>query len=294
MEPPRAGSVNTARSTIAVRFRAYLRQPKHHPTMRFHYALLASLLAAPALAGTIVVEGNYQGKNLYIQNPFSEAGVGFCVFEVTVNDQIATDEINSSAFELDLKNFGLKLGDAIVVKIRHKDGCTPVVLNPEVLKPKSTFDIVKQSIANDGTYTWTTSNETGELPFIVEQKRWNKWVKVGELPGVGKPGENSYTFKVTPHSGENTFRVRQVDLTRKSRYSEAVKFTDPSVLPVTWGPPKPKEEIVFTANTLYEIYDQYGNIVKRGYASRIDITGLKKDLYYLNYDNKLGDSFLKR
>ncbi|MBL7958340.1 MAG: hypothetical protein JNM49_10285 [Flavobacteriales bacterium] len=262
--------------------------------MRYLSLLLAATLAASVSAGTIVIDGHYQGKNLFIQNPFSEAGVGFCVFEVTVNDQIATDEINSSAFELDLGNFGLKLGDKVVVKIRHKDGCTPVILNPEVLKPKSTFDIVKQGVASDGLYSWTTTNETGELPFIVEQKRWNKWVKVGEVPGVGRPGENSYSFKVTPHSGENTFRVRQVDLTRKSRYSEAVKFTDPSVQPVTWGPAKPKEEITFSANTMYEVYDQYGNIVKRGFASRIDITDLKKDLYYLNYDSKMGETFLKR
>ena len=124
-----------------------------------------------ASAGTLVLEGNYQGKNLFIQNPFSEAGVGFCVYEVTVNDQIATDEINSSAFEVDMSNFGLKLGDKVSVKIKHKDGCTPLVLNPEVLKPKSTFDIVKQQVAADGTYSWVTSNETGELPFLVEQKR---------------------------------------------------------------------------------------------------------------------------
>jgi hypothetical protein len=154
--------------------------------MRSINLLFAAALSIPASAGVIVLEGNYQGKNLFIQNPFSEAGVGFCVFEVTVNDQIATDEINSSAFEIDMNNFGLKLSDKVVVKVKHKDGCTPVVLNPEVLKPKSTFDIVKQAISADGTYTWTTTNETGELPFIVEQKRWNKWVKAGEVMGIGQ------------------------------------------------------------------------------------------------------------
>jgi hypothetical protein len=75
----------------------------------------------------------------------------------------------------------LKLGDHVVIKVKHKDGCTPLVLNPEVLKPKSTFDIVRQEVKADGTYSWTTTNETGELPYIVEQKRWNKWVKVGEV-----------------------------------------------------------------------------------------------------------------
>ncbi|MBK9514872.1 MAG: hypothetical protein IPO05_14885 [Flavobacteriales bacterium] len=262
--------------------------------MRLLPTLLALALGLPGLAGTIVLEGHFQGKNLFIQNPFSEAGVGFCVFEITVNDQIATDEINSSAFEVDMNNFGLKVGDAVVVKIKHKDGCTPVVLNPEVLKPRSTFDIVKQSIASDGTFTWSTTNETGELPYVVEQKRWNKWVKVGEVMGAGKPGEHTYSFKVTPHHGENTFRVKQVDLTKKARYSEAVRYTDSSVAMVTWSPVKPKDVITFSANTLYEIYDQYGNIVKRGYGNSIDVTTLKKDMYYLNYDNKTGETFIKR
>ena len=262
--------------------------------MRLFQLVIAASLGLPSFAGVIVLEGNYQGKNLFIQNPFSEAGVGFCIFEVTVNDQIATDEINSSAFEVDMNNFGLKLGDKVMVKVKHKDGCTPVVLNPEVLKPKSTFDIVKQSIGSDGVYSWTTTNETGELPYIVEQKRWNKWVKVGEVMGVGRPGEHTYSFKVTPHSGENTFRVKQVDMTKRSRFSESLKYTDPSVTAVTWGPVKPKDVITFSTNTLYEIYDQYGNIVKRGYANSVDVTALKKDLYYLNYDSKMGETFIKR
>ena len=262
----------------------------------FRTSILVAMLTTvlPLSAGTIVLEGHYQGKNLFIQNPFSDAGVGFCVYEVTVNDKIATDEINSSAFEIDLSNYGLKLGDAVTVKVKHKDGCTPLVLNPEVLKPKSTFDVVKQEVSPDGTYRWTTANETGELPYMVEQKRWNKWVKVGEVMGKGVPGEHSYEFKITPHSGENTFRVRQLDLTKKSRFSESVKFTDPSVSVVTWSPVKPKDEVLFSAPTLYEVYDQYGNIVKRGYANRIDVSTLKRGLYYLNYDSKMGETFIKR
>ncbi len=262
--------------------------------MRSIHILFAAVLTLPGLAGTIVIEGNYQGRNLFIQNPFSEAGVGFCVFDVTVNGQIATDEINSSAFEIDMNNFGLKMGDPVVVNIRHKDGCTPVVLNPEVLRPRSTFDIVKQNVSDDGTYTWTATNETGELPYIVEQKRWNKWVKTGEVMGKGKPGEHTYSFKVTPHSGENTFRVKQVDMTRRARISESVTFTDGGVAAVTWGPPKPKEEIVFSGNTMFEIYDEYGNIVKRGTADRVEVASLKRGTYYVNYDNKTGETFIKR
>lgn len=258
----------------------------------FLFGLLSTAMAVSA--GTIVLEGNYQGKNLFVQNPISEAGVGYCVYQVMVNDVQATDEINSSAFEIDLGNYGLRQGDPVVVKVLYKDGCLPMVLNPEVLKPKSTFDIVKQSISKDGTYTWTTSNETGGLPFVVEEKRWNKWMRAGEVMGKGTPGQHTYSFKVTPHSGENIYRVKQADMTKRSRFSESITFTDPSVAVVVWSPEKTKDAIHLSSASLYEIYDQFGNIVKRGYSKDIDISGLKKGLYYLNYDNKTGDTFLKK
>src|SRR3954467_13307608 len=90
----------------------------------------------------IILEGNYQGKVLYVQNPFAPGGVGFCVTEVKVNGNTTTDETNSSAFEVDLKSQNLAMGEKIEVKIFHKDGCKPKILNPEVLKPKSTFEII--------------------------------------------------------------------------------------------------------------------------------------------------------
>lgn len=257
--------------------------------------LLGALLPTLTVhSATIVLEGHYQGKNLFVQNPFSDAGVGFCVYQVTVNDKVSTDELNSSAFEVDLGAYNLKVGDKVTVKILHKDGCSPLVLNPEVLKPKSTYNIVKQAVATDGTYTWTTTNETGELPFVVQQKRWNKWVRIGEVPGTGTPGEHTYTFKVVPHSGVNTFRVMQMDMTKRPRVSETVTYTDPAVAAVSWTYDKGGKAIHLSSGSLYEVYDQYGNIVKRGYAADIDVNTLAKGMYYLNFDNKMGDSFTKR
>ena len=101
-----------------------------------------------------------------------------------------------------------KVGDPVIVKIKHKDDCKPRVLNPEVLKPKSTFVAKSVSLDKDGTFTWKTTDESGKLTFTVEQYRWNKWVKVGEVEGEGSPTEHTYQFKITPHSGENKVRVR--------------------------------------------------------------------------------------
>jgi hypothetical protein len=260
-------------------------------------AILLSLVIIAAsiasIAGNIILEGNYQGKNLYVQNPFAGSGVGFCVQKVEVNGQVTTDEINSSAFEIDFNNYQFKIGDKISVKITHKDDCKPKVLNPEVLKPKSTFEVITMKLDGDGTLKWNTKNETGKLPFVIEQYRWNKWVKVGEIDGKGIGDNNEYSFKITTlHSGENQVRVKQVDYTSQPRYSRPTKYTT-TIPEVTFAPQKVSKEITFSAETLYEIYDQYGNVVKKGFGKSVDCANLAKGVYYLNYDNKTAE-FIKK
>lgn len=239
--------------------------------------------------GTIVLDGNYQGKNLYVQNPFASSGVGFCVFEVTVNGEVTTDEINSSAFEIDFRNFQLQLGEKVEVKIKHKDDCKPKVLNPEVLKPKSTFELISIDVSSGGVLNWSTKGETGKLPYVIEQFKWNKWVKVGEVEGSGTSTKNEYSFKVTAHSGKNKFRVKQVDYTGQPKYSQAAEYSS-SMNEVTFSPVGTvKKDIIFSAETSFEVYDQYGNIVKKGFSKEIDCSNLQKGKYYMNYDNKMAE-----
>lgn len=254
------------------------------PMKKFLFSTVLSLCVfiMNANAGILVVEGKYQQKNLFIQNGFSSSGVGFCAFQVKVNGQITTDEVNSSAFEIDFSPYKFKAGDKITVEIEHKDGCIPKVLNPEALKPKPTFDIVSISINNDAVLNWTSKNEVGSLPFIVEQFKWNKWVYVGEINGEGTPAQHDYKFKVTPHSGENKFRVKQVGFSAAPRYSDAVIYNSLMERP---SYQVDKNLINFNNETSYEVYDYYGNVVKKGYGPSCDITTLKRGKYYLCYDN---------
>ncbi len=259
--------------------------------------VLTALKAFPQ-GGVIILEGNYQGKNLYIQNPYGSGGVGFCVTEILVNGNITTDEISSSAFEVDFKPHKLNIGDKVEIKIKHKEDCKPKVLNPEVLKPKSTFEVISIGADKDGTVKWSTKSETGKLAFAVEQFRWNKWVKVGEVDGIGTPTTNNYTFKVAPHSGKNQVRVRQTDYSGQPRLSKPTDF--PSDVPeITFAPVKASKDINFVSSgdkpieTMYEIFDQYGNIVKKGFGSKIDVSNLPKGGYFLNFDNKMGE-FVKK
>ena len=244
---------------------------------------------------SIIHEGHYQGKNLYVQNPFSGSGVGFCVIAVYVNGDVTTDQVNSSAFEIDFGNLSLKVGDPVTVKIQHKLDCLPKVLNPEVLRPRSTFETLSISVGDDKVLRWNTTNEQGKLTFIVEQYRWSKWVKAGEIDGVGDAGEQSYEFKISPHSGENKYRVKQIDYTGKPRMSPTADYTS-DLAQIAISTPKVKDKLEFTGETLYEIYDTYGNLVKKGYASKgiVGVTNLKRGLYYINYDAKTGEVVNKK
>ena len=260
--------------------------------------LLFSLLVVSHLSfADLSIEGHYQGKNLYVQNPEDEDGFGFCVTRATVNGDPIADGISSSAFEIDFAAFSVKIGDPVFIVLEHGMGCKPKILNPEVLLPKSTYVIGDIKCTPDGSLTWTTTGESGKLPYTVEQYRWNKWVPVGEVDGVGTPASNSYEFNVAPHSGENKIRVTQTDHTGKKKPSQPVTFTNDKILEPELNPKKVKDKINFTAGgsaveTKYEIFDAYGNVVKKGVGSVVDCENLKKGAYYINYDNK-NEKFIK-
>jgi hypothetical protein len=230
-------------------------------------------------------EGIYQGENLFVVNPFASSGVGFCIFEVTVNGQITTDEINSSAFELDFGALDHPIGTPVTIEIKHKPGCKPTVVNPMVLKPRSTFEITDIQISHDGKLlTWETTKEAGELPYLVKQYKWGKWITVGEVPGVGKPGTHKYEFKTTSHSGQNKFKVVQIDYTNKPRESKEVIYMAKAEK-VEIVSTKVTDYVEFTGETMYEIFDSYGNIVEQGTSAKVNISHLDKGKYYVNFDN---------
>ena len=242
------------------------------------------------------VEGTYQGKNLYVQNPMDDEGFGYCATKVTVNGDIMPGGTSMGAFEIDFSMFNIAIGEPVFIVIEHNDGCKPKILNPEVLLPRSTYKVEEMTISDDGKLLWRTSGEQGKLPFVVEQYRWNKWVAVGEVQGKGSSGENSYEFKVSSHSGENTVRIVQVDHSGTKRPSEEKKFNSSSPK-VVKTPVKVKNEIKFLANsaaveTRYEIYDAYGNIVKKGVGSSVNCSNLLRGVYYINFDN-VNEKFIK-
>lgn len=253
---------------------------------KLFFSIVFLMSVNAGFAAKLVIEGKYQNKNVFVENFYGGSGVGFCALEVRVNGNITTDEVNSTAFEIDLAAMKLKYGDNVTIEITHKNDCTPRVLNMDDLRPRPTFEVLTMNITSSGILKWTSTNETGALPYVIEQFKWNKWVPIGEVDGVGTPDSHEYSFKVTAHSGANKYRVKQVGFGAEPKFSNHVVYnsmTDKQ----TYAVNNENTAIQFSAETAYELYDNYGIIVKKGFGKKVAINNLNKGKYYLCFDNQV-------
>ena len=135
------------------------------------------------------------------------------------------------------------------------------------------------NVDKEGTLKWSTKSETGKLSFAVEQFRWNKWVKVGEVDGNGSTEDNKYEFKITPHSGENKFRVKQVDYTKKARESKEARLLK-----------SPVAEVFIANENLLKIDDiVYSDEIDTGEGSNNSFYGIgySNGKFYINYEKEI-------
>ncbi len=240
---------------------------------------------------SLSIEGYYQGKNLYVQSSLCGDGFGYCATKVTVNGNIMPAHLQNGAFEIDFSDFNIKMGQAIFIVIEHHDECKPKIINPEVLLPNSTFIIEEINCTPEGLISWETTAESGKLAYQIEQYKWNKWIVVGEVGGEGVKSISNYSFTVTPHSAQNKIRVSQTDNTGKKRCSKEVVFSNNKIKTPVLKTQNNYKSISFVVHdkkveTKYEIYDAYGNILKKGLNSEVDLSNLTKGIYYVNFDNK--------
>ena len=79
--------------------------------MKRTYILLTLLLLffSDVALSALSIEGTYQGKNLYVQNPIDDEGFGYCATKVTVNGDIMPGGTGSGAFEIDFGIFRVTL-----------------------------------------------------------------------------------------------------------------------------------------------------------------------------------------
>lgn len=238
---------------------------------------------------SLTVNGAYQGKNLYVQNPFTSNMKDFCTDEVFVNDVKVMSQIKSSAYEIDLSH--LTLNEPLTIKIVHKDDCKPKILNSQVIRLSSTFQISGFTIDNSAI-NWSTKGEKAGDKVFVEQFMYNNWISIKELSAKGSGSSNNYAADQNHHSGINKYRIKYVEKDGNVFYSKVIEFQ--SDLPeVTFYPKRVSNKIYLSRVADFEIIDGYGNSITKGKGKEIPCETLKEGVYYLNTDNKT-EKFLKK
>ena len=252
------------------------------------FVIVFLLVASVSLAGEMMVKGVYQGMDLYVLNPMLDEDVGdlYCVNQILINDVPYEGLINSSAFCILLSELNFDLGEMLTITLKHSNDCHPRIINPEILKPLSTYELLEMSLEFGDMLQFKTSGESSQLLFYVQQFRWGKWVDIAEVNGNGGPGNQQYSVRVYPHHGENKFRVYQNDHLHRFIISKENKFkVEKDSIVIESKIKKVKSNIKFSGDTYFLIQNEYGEVIKKGFANEIDVAGLEKGKYYLRYDN---------
>lgn len=259
--------------------------------MKFKFLLLPLFLfVIEVKAVEITLTGVYQGKNVYVQNPFSGAGnKDFCTIEVFVNSRKISSNIQSSAYEIDLSH--QKLNDPIALRIVHKEDCKPKILNPQVLKATGSFNFNSVSVTNEHL-NWATRGEKPNGRMVVEHFINNSWSVLKEVKGKESPIMCNYELAVNHNSGINKFRVKYIEHDGQIFYSQVAEFLS-TLLPVDFYPKRVSDKIFLTRDSDYEILDAYGNSKLKGRGKEIDVNAEPAGIYYINTDNKTFKIFKK-
>lgn len=249
----------------------------------FTFSLLAQtdLVVDTADYDIYELDGTYQGKDLIIQNPYMVLLQSNIVKKIVINDNMDIKQVDQPKILISLANF--TMGENINIKIYHVKKFLPKITDPSFIESPSTFEIVSNKV-DDKFIRWTTNNETNHEPFFIEQFRFQKWVTIGKVIGLGGQTNNSYQYPVIHHSGINLYRIKQKDIKKGFVYSKQVEY-DSKQPPVTYQ--IAGNEIYFSSLTFYEIFELNGTVVSKGRGTRVSISELQPITYYMNLDDRL-------
>lgn len=251
--------------------------------------LFAAFTPFYSLADDFFATGEYQGKNIYVQNPLSEDKLNFCTQYVYVNDELVLRNPKTSAYEIKLSHFNI--GDPVVIRIVHRGNCLPKIINPQVIRSKSKFQFLSLH-ANENEISWTSKGEYQGGVFHLEIFSHNAWSSTTTIYGKGNIEANQYSVAPEYHAGENKLRLKYVTESGNIFYSRVVEYFNEAE-PVSFYPIRVADKIYLSRIANYEVLDPGGKLLAKGKSDIINCSGFKTGLYYLNIDNRTEKFFKK-
>lgn len=259
------------------------------PSFLYSFILLFICFGPVFAQAEFSLTGEYQGKNIFVQNPLSGDRINFCTQSVYLNGELVISQPKTSAFAVDLGH--LAVGDAVYIRILHRTDCQPKVINPQVIRSKSPFRFLELTV--DGiSVNWTAAGEQPYGKYFLEQYRNQKWVNLATVSGKGNFDWNQYTFAPNHHTGENRYRIKYMQGDGELFFSRVATFFH-DVEPVSFYPTLVTDKITLSRESDYSVQDTYGNVLLSGKAVEIPLKQLTAGLYILLVDNR-EERFVKK
>ncbi len=243
----------------------------------------------------ITFRGVYQGKNVYVHNPYDEQLNQYCVTYVYVNGEKVVSNPHTSAFEIPFDT--ISIGTKLNIQVYGHQECIQSIrlLNPAAIKSDAKFSFVSFRLSESKLY-WRAKGESPKGSYLVEYFLNKEWVVLEQLEAKHNVSEDNYIVDVKTFPGENRFKLIFVegDGTRMESNDQIIMVKG---APVKFFPLKVDNEISFFPNIKvnYEIVNIQGETVKKGKGSVIDCTELEKKQYYtIYYNNQKGRFYKKR
>lgn len=260
--------------------------------MKQGFLLLLLLITSfsSMFAGELVVKGKYNGKNVFVRNPYNNTAKVYCTNKVFVNDRLIFNNPELSAYQIDLSH--LALGDLVVLRIEYKDDCEPVVLNPQAISFTSGFQFITAQSDNN-SILWSTKGEYPNGTFEIEQLTKKKgWITFQIVDGKGEMHNNQYSIEPKHFPGENHYRLKYTSSEGKEFYSIEFAFTSTDE-PITFTPEKVTSKITLSKPTEYFITDMNGTEIRKGKGKEIFLQDLNPGEYFLHIENR-AERFIKK
>lgn len=232
--------------------------------------------------------GVYQGKSLYVQNPYYSEIEQFCVREIRINKRKVDLNYNISALRIDFG--GIVENSPVYIDVNHIAHCAPKIVNPLAIYYHSNFKFTKL-LLNDSTLYWEVKGDRSEGKYRIEQLNGEFWseVEVYESKGIFEGASYQYAPYLVP--GSNKYRIKYDLPNGRHLYSDELEYVYYKE-PVTFN--IASNRLIFSKLTDYEIQDQKGNTVISGEGKEIPLRTIRPGQYILFYDNGSSDSFVKK
>lgn len=231
--------------------------------------------------------GVYQGKPLFIQNPYLSTERAYCIREIRINKKRADINYDVSALILDFK--GVDKFSPISIHIEYSDStCVPILLNPEAIRYHSVFSFEKISIT-DSSLVWRTKGESDEGSYEIEAFNLGYWESLNVREANGVYGSSEYIYFPIYEEGSNKYRIRysSSSVTLFSDEIEHVFYPEP----ITFK--REGNELILSRSCNYVVSDEENFEVLTGLGKEINISELKSGEYYITFNDEQSELFRK-